>query len=49
MPEFADMVDVFRGRVNVPLNEHFFLVPEAKLLVILSGKRTELVLRRTGK
>jgi hypothetical protein len=46
LPEFEDLVDPW-GNINwdKPLDRHFFLIPEAKLLVILNGKKDKLVLR----
>jgi hypothetical protein len=45
LPEFDGLVDS-NGIAKPTLDQHFFLVPEAKLLVILSGDRTKLVLRK---
>ncbi|MFO0825229.1 MAG: hypothetical protein U0792_19270 [Gemmataceae bacterium] len=45
LPEFDGLVDA-NGIAKPTLDQHFFLVPEAKLLVILSGDRTKLVLRK---
>ncbi len=44
-PEFDGMVEA-DGTIKPVLDQHFFLIPEAKLLVILSGDRTRLVLRK---
>jgi hypothetical protein len=45
IPDFANMVDGL-GTVNVPVDEHFFFIPEAKLLVVLSRDRTKLLLNK---
>jgi hypothetical protein len=47
LPEFDEIVDVW-GNIasDKPLDRHFFLVPEAKLLVILAGSKDKLVLRK---
>jgi hypothetical protein len=34
------------GNNTVPLDRHLFLIPEAKLLVILSNKKTQLIVRK---
>ena len=39
------LVDWFLQR-TVPLNEHLFLIPDAKLLVVLTADKTKLVLRK---
>jgi len=44
-PEFDGMIWP-NGMIKPTVDEHFFLLPEAKLLAVLSGDRTKLVLRR---
>jgi hypothetical protein len=44
--DFDGMCDVFRGGLRVSPEQHFFLFPQAKLLAILSGDRTKLMLRK---
>lgn len=48
LPEFENMVDRWGEppAPAVPYDRHFFLIPEAKLLVVLNGDRNRLVLRR---
>jgi len=46
LPEFEGFRDIFSTRVNVVLDQHLFLVPEAKLLVILPNTKDRLVLRK---
>jgi hypothetical protein len=45
LPETADLVSVFGNSTEV-LDKHLFLIPEAKLLVILNKDRTRLVVRK---
>lgn len=45
LPEFDGMLDP-SGAGRADLDQHFYLIPEAKLLVILSGDRTKLLLRK---
>jgi hypothetical protein len=50
LPEFEGLLEL-RGNTTVvarnkPLDQHLFLIPEAKLLVILSADRTKLFLRK---
>ncbi|MCE9568217.1 MAG: hypothetical protein K8U57_39960 [Planctomycetes bacterium] len=45
LPEFDGLFEP-NGMPKPILDQHFFLVPEAKLLVILSGDRTKLILRK---
>ena len=45
LPEFDGLFDA-NGLPKPILDQHFFLVPEAKLLVILSGDRMKLLLRK---
>jgi len=44
-PEFDEMIGA-NGMIKPTIDEHFFLLLEAKLLAVLSGDRTKLVLRR---
>ncbi|MDY3553562.1 hypothetical protein R5W24_002665 [Gemmata sp. JC717] len=46
LPEFEGMVDPFRGNVNVACDQHFFLIPQAKLFITITAKRDRLVVRR---
>ncbi len=45
LPEFDGLVDA-TGMARPEIDQHFYLIPEAKLLVILSGDRTKLLLRK---
>ena len=47
LPEFDGIIDVW-GNIggDKPLDHHFFLIPEAKLLVILTGTKDKLILRK---
>jgi hypothetical protein len=46
LPEFDDLMDRFGRHPTVALDQHLFLVPEAKLLVTLTSSKDRLVLRR---
>ncbi|MFO0825230.1 MAG: hypothetical protein U0792_19275 [Gemmataceae bacterium] len=45
LPAFAGLLEP-NGAIKPILDQHLFLVPEAKILVILTGDRTKLVLRK---
>jgi hypothetical protein len=47
LPEYEGIVDAF-GNLGFDqvYDQHFFLVPEAKLLVILTGSKDKLILRK---
>jgi len=45
LPEFEGMLEP-TGAARPDFDQHFYLIPEAKLLVILSGDRTKLILRK---
>src|SRR5262249_36840225 len=45
IPDFENMVDGFKN-VSVPVEEHFFFIPEAKMLVVISRDRTKLLLNK---
>ncbi|WP_439622267.1 hypothetical protein [Gemmata sp.] len=47
LPEFDGILDP-SGAGRADLDQHFYLIPEAKLLVVLSGDRTKLVLKRVN-
>ena len=44
LPECEEFIDVFGGPLTY--DQHLFLVPEAKLLVILNSEKTKIVLRK---
>ena len=44
LPEFEGIVDPW-GNMAKPYDQHFFLIPEAKLFVILAGTKDRLILR----
>ena len=44
--DFDKLTDGFRNEPAVAYDQHFFLVPEAKLLVTLNGDKNRLVLRK---
>jgi hypothetical protein len=46
LPDFDGLMDRFRPEPDVPLDQHLFLIPEAKLLVILGGSKDKLYLRK---
>jgi hypothetical protein len=46
VPEFEGLWDGFGKHPAVPLDQHLFLVPEAKLLITLTSGKDRLVLRR---
>ena len=45
LPEMEGLIDWFQG-VAVPLDKHLFLIPDAKLLVVLPLTKDKLVLRK---
>lgn len=45
-PDFEGMTNRFNTEPAVVYDQHFFLIPEAKLLVTLNGKKDRLVLRK---
>ncbi|MBY0457681.1 MAG: hypothetical protein K2V38_10110, partial [Gemmataceae bacterium] len=45
-PEIDGLVDRFRPDPIVAYDQHFFLIPEAKLLITITAKRDRIVLRR---
>ncbi|VTU00610.1 hypothetical protein : Uncharacterized protein OS=Planctomyces maris DSM 8797 GN=PM8797T_30127 PE=4 SV=1 [Gemmataceae bacterium] len=47
LPEFDGILEP-SGVGRADLDQHFYLIPEAKLLVVLSGDRTKLVLKRVN-
>jgi hypothetical protein len=47
IPEFDGILEP-SGTGRADLDQHFYLIPEAKLLVVLSGDRTKLVLKRVN-
>ena len=46
LPEFDDLMDRFGRQPAVALDQHLFLVPEAKLIITLTASKDRLVLRR---
>ena len=44
LPECEEFIDVFGGPLTY--DQHLFLIPEAKLLVILNSEKTKIVLRK---
>lgn len=45
LPEMEGLVEWFFGR-TVPLDQHLFLIPEAKMLVVLNAKKDKLTMRK---
>ena len=45
LPETEGLIDWLRG-VAVPLDKHLFLIPDAKLLVVMPTTKDKLVLRK---
>lgn len=45
LPEFDGMLEP-SGVAKTNLDQHFYLIPEAKLLVVMSGDRTKFLLRK---
>jgi hypothetical protein len=49
LPEYDELIDPWGNLAHdKSYDQHFFLIPEAKLLVTLSGSRDKLVLRRVN-
>ena len=46
VPEIEGIVSQFFGAAEEPLNRHLILIPEAKVLVVLSRDRTKLLVRK---